>query len=44
VRALGKAGNPAALPRLRELAGRECLDMIRGALLDAIEKLEGNSK
>ena len=44
VRALGKTGNPAALPRLRELAGRECLDMIRGALLDAIEKLEDNSK
>ena len=44
VRALGKTGNPAALPRLRELAGRECLDMIRGAILDAIEKLEDNSK
>jgi len=40
IRALGKLGNPVALPRLRDLAQSECLDMVRGALLDAIEKLE----
>ena len=40
IRALGKIGNPAALPRLRLLQNQECLDMIRGALLDAITKLE----
>ncbi len=40
IRALGKVGNRAVLPRLRELADRECLDMIRGAVLDSIEKLE----
>lgn len=39
IRALGKVGDPTALPRLRDLAGKECLDMIRGALQDAIKKL-----
>ena len=40
IRALGKLGDPTALPRLHDLTQHECLDMIRGALLDAIKKLE----
>jgi aminopeptidase N len=40
IRALGKVGNRAALPKLHLLKNEECLDMIRGALLDAITKLE----
>ena len=40
VRALGKIGNRQALPALRELSRRECLDMLRAASRDAIRKLE----
>ncbi|NBO66698.1 MAG: HEAT repeat domain-containing protein, partial [Acidobacteria bacterium] len=40
IRALGKLGDSSALPRLRQLSQTECLDMIRGALLDAISRLE----
>src|SRR5262249_36792801 len=32
VKALGKIGNKRALPPLREAQGRECLDMMKGAL------------
>ncbi len=40
IRGLGKVGNPAAISKLRLLEKEECLDMIRGALRDAITKLE----
>jgi aminopeptidase N len=40
VKALGKVGNKRALPALREAQQRECLDMLKGALQDAIESLE----
>jgi aminopeptidase N len=40
VRALGKVGNSRALGPLREANSRECLDLMRGALRDAIETLE----
>lgn len=40
VRALGKIGNKRALPALREAQQRECLDMLKGALIDAIDFLE----
>ena len=40
VRALGKAGHKRALGPLREAQQRECLDQLKGALLDAISGLE----
>ncbi len=40
VRALGKTGNKRALPALRQSQQRECLDMLKAALMDAIESLE----
>jgi HEAT repeat protein len=40
VKALGKVGNKRALPALREIQRRECLDMMKGALEDAIKSLE----
>ena len=40
VKALGKIGNKRALPPLREAQRRECLDMMKGALEDAIKSLE----
>ncbi|HEX5082739.1 MAG TPA: M1 family aminopeptidase [Blastocatellia bacterium] len=40
VKALGKIGNKRALPPLREAQARECLDMMKGALEDAIKSLE----
>jgi aminopeptidase N len=40
VRALGKIGNKRALAALHQSQGRECLDMLKGALMDAIESLE----
>jgi aminopeptidase N len=40
VRALGKIGDKRALGALREAQQRECLDQLKGALLDAIESLE----
>jgi aminopeptidase N len=40
VRALCKIGNKRALASLREAQQRECLDQLKGALLDAIEELE----
>jgi aminopeptidase N len=40
VKALGKIGNKRALPPLREIQRRECLDMMKGALEDAIKSLE----
>jgi len=40
VRALGKIGDKRALRPLRESQKRECLDLIKAALLDAIEELE----
>jgi len=43
VKALGKIGNKRALPPLREAQRRECLDMMKGALEDAIKSLEENS-
>src|SRR5262245_46083798 len=44
VRALGKVGNKRALPPLREAERRECLDMMKGALEDAIKSLEESEK
>ncbi len=44
VRALGKIGNPRALAPLREAQLRECLDQLKGALLDAISSIEDQSK
>jgi aminopeptidase N len=44
VRALGKIGNKRALPPLREAERRECLDMMKGALEDAIKSLEETEK
>jgi len=44
VRALGKIGNKRALPPLREAERRECLDMMKGALEDAIKSLEESEK
>ncbi|MFN9742496.1 MAG: HEAT repeat domain-containing protein, partial [Acidobacteriota bacterium] len=44
IRGLGKVGNPTAIPKLRLLEKEECLDMIRGALRDAITKLEEPAK
>ncbi|MGH9851715.1 MAG: HEAT repeat domain-containing protein, partial [Blastocatellia bacterium] len=44
VKALGKIGNKRALPPLREAQGRECLDMMKGALEDAIKSLEESEK
>jgi aminopeptidase N len=43
IRALGKVGDKRALAPLRESQKRECLDMIKAALLDAIEELEKKS-
>jgi HEAT repeat protein len=40
VKALSKIGNKRALPPLREVQRRECLDMMKGALEDAIKSLE----
>jgi aminopeptidase N len=40
VRALGKIGDKRALRSLRESQKRECLDLIKAALLDATEELE----
>ncbi|HEU0176809.1 MAG TPA: M1 family aminopeptidase [Blastocatellia bacterium] len=40
VKALGKIGNKRALLPLREAQRRECLDMMKGALEDAIKSLE----
>jgi aminopeptidase N len=40
VRALGKIGNKRALPPLRQSQQHECLDMLKAALMDAIESLE----
>ncbi|MBO0725100.1 MAG: HEAT repeat domain-containing protein [Blastocatellia bacterium] len=40
VKALGKIGNKRALQSLREAERRECLDMMKGALEDAIKSLE----
>ncbi|HEY8459231.1 MAG TPA: M1 family aminopeptidase [Blastocatellia bacterium] len=40
VKALGKIGNKRALPPLREAQRRECLDMMKGALEDAVKSLE----
>ena len=40
IRALGKIGNTRALGPLREASNRECLDLLRGALRDALESLE----
>ncbi|MBS1790976.1 MAG: DUF3458 domain-containing protein [Acidobacteria bacterium] len=40
IRALGKIGNKRALPALREAEGRECLDQLKAAALDAIKSLE----
>jgi aminopeptidase N len=40
VKALGKIGNKRALSSLREARARECLDMMKGALEDAIKSLE----
>jgi HEAT repeat protein len=44
VKALGKIGNKRALPPLREAQRRECLDMMKGALEDAIKSLEESEK
>jgi aminopeptidase N len=44
VKALGKIGNKRALPPLREAQRRECLDMMKGALEDAIKSLEETEK
>jgi len=44
VKALGKIGNKRALPALRETQRRECLDMMKGALEDAIKSLEEPEK
>ncbi|MGE0128468.1 MAG: M1 family aminopeptidase [Blastocatellales bacterium] len=44
VKALGKIGDKRALPPLREAQGRECLDMMKGALEDAIKSLEESEK
>ncbi len=44
VKALGKIGNKRALPPLREAQRRECLDMMKGALEDAIKALEESDK
>ena len=44
VKALGKIGNKRALTPLREAQGRECLDMMKGALEDAIKSLEESEK
>lgn len=44
VKALGKIGNKRALSPLREVARRECLDMMKGALEDAIKSLEESEK
>ncbi|MFN0087611.1 MAG: M1 family aminopeptidase [Blastocatellia bacterium] len=43
VRALSKIGNRRALPALREALARECLDLLKAALLDAIKTLEESS-
>ncbi|MDX2032746.1 MAG: M1 family aminopeptidase, partial [Blastocatellia bacterium] len=40
VRALAKIGNRRALPALRDAQTRECLDLLRAAILDAIKTLE----
>jgi aminopeptidase N len=40
IKALGKIGNKRALPPLREAQRIECLDMMKGALEDAIKSLE----
>jgi aminopeptidase N len=44
VKALGKIGNKRALPPLREAQRRECLDMMKGALENAIKSLEESEK
>jgi len=44
VKALGKIGNKRALQPLREAQRRECLDMMKGALEDAIKSLEDAEK
>ena len=43
-KALGKIGDKRALPPLREAQRRECLDMMKGALEDAIKSLEEPEK
>jgi aminopeptidase N len=40
IRSLGRVGNKRALPALREAQSRECLDQLKGALMDAIKGLE----
>ena len=42
VRALARIGNPRALPPLREAQSRECLDLLKAALMDAIKSLENS--
>ncbi|HKQ79928.1 MAG TPA: M1 family aminopeptidase [Blastocatellia bacterium] len=44
VKALSKIGNKRALSALRETQRRECLDMMKGALEDAIKSLEESEK
>jgi len=44
VKALGKIGAKRALPPLREAQRRECLDMMLGAIEDAITSLEKSEK
>ncbi len=44
VKALGKIGDKRALPRLREIQSRECLDMMKSSLEDAIKALEESDK
>ena len=39
-RALGKIGNPVALPSLREAQQYECLDQLKAALEDSISNIE----
>ncbi len=40
IKSLRKVGNKRALGPLREAQQRECLDMLQGALMDAIDSLE----
>jgi HEAT repeat protein len=44
VKALGKVGDKRALSPLREAQRRECLDMLKGAIEDAIKSLEESEK
>jgi aminopeptidase N len=44
VKALGKVGDKRALSPLREAQRRECLDMMKGAIEDAIKSLEESEK